>query len=46
MLSVEMEKEEWETCDAGKENGTIKCSSDCLYIGEVRSTNDNGLPIK
>ncbi len=34
--------EEGETCDAGRENGTIKCSSDCLYVGEVRSGSNTG----
>jgi cysteine-rich repeat protein len=31
--------ESGETCDDGVNNGTVgQCSSDCLYIGEVRFT--------
>jgi LysM repeat protein len=35
--------EEWETCDDGVDNGKIgRCSSDCLYVGEVRFTDYDG----
>ncbi len=33
--------EDGETCDDGVSNGkTGQCSSDCLYLGEVRFTNN------
>ncbi len=33
--------ENGETCDAGIDNGTIKCSADCLFVGEIRTVNND-----